>query len=298
MYTNMQANILSITIPRSCDARALQKFIGGALMPETIVIDYVDRVARITLNRPEKLNAISRQLQRELVDALVEAERDDSVRVALISGTGRAFSAGYDLTGGSGVAAEQASAISRDRDGLEELNRNWLRIWDLRLPVVARVHGHCLAGGTQLAMICDVTFAAEDARVGAPQLPLGAGFVASFWAWQVGAKRAKEFFFPVGSMISGREAAEIGLFNRALPPDQLDRYVDDFVELVARTPKEILVLQKKAINRTQEVQGFREALMGGVEIDAIAHFTTPVLEMNQSLKERGLRATLDDFHSQ
>ena len=267
-------------------------------MPETIAVDNVGRVARITLNRPEKLNAISRELQRELVEALVEAERDDAIHVALVSGAGRAFSAGYDLVGGSGVAANQSSAISRDRDGLEELNRNWMRIWDLRLPVVAKVHGHCLAGGTQLATICDVTFVADNARVGAPQLPLGAGFVASFWAWQVGAKRAKEFFFPVGSMISGQEAAEIGLFNRSLAADELDNYVDDYVELVAKTPKEILVLQKKAINRTQEVQGFREALMGGVEIDAIAHFTNPVLEMNRSLKERGLQATLDDFHKQ
>ncbi len=266
--------------------------------PETIAIDRTARVARITLNRPEKLNAISRQLQRELIEALVEAERDDSVHIALVTGAGRAFSAGYDLAGGSGVAAEQSSAISRDRDGLEELNRNWLRIWDLRLPVVAKVHGHCLAGGTQLATICDVSFVAEDARIGAPQLPLGAGFVASYWAWQIGAKRAKELFFPVGSMISGREAAEIGLFNRAVPADQLDQFVDDYVELAARTPKEILVLQKKAINRTQEVQGFREALMGGVEIDAIAHFTNPVLEMNRSLKERGLRATLDEFQRQ
>ena len=267
-------------------------------MPETIAVDHVGRVARITLNRPEKLNAISRELQRELVEVLVEAERDDAIHVAVVSGAGRAFSAGYDLVGGSGVAANQSSAIARDRDGLEELNRNWLRIWDLRLPVIAKVHGHCLAGGTQLATICDVTFVADNARVGAPQLPLGAGFVASFWAWQVGAKRAKEFFFPVGSMISGQEAADIGLFNRSIPADELDGFVNDYVELVAKTPKEILVLQKKAINRTQEVQGFREALMGGVEIDAIAHFTNPVLEMNRSLKERGLRATLDDFHKQ
>lgn len=262
---------------------------------ETIQVEREGRVARIALNRPEKLNAISRAMQRELIEALTQAERDDSIHVALISGAGRAFSAGYDLQGGGGVAADQASAITRDRDGLEELLRNWLRIWDLRLPVVAKVHGHCLAGGTQLAMICDITFVADDARVGAPQLPLGAGFVASFWAWQVGAKRAKEFFFPVGSMISGAEAAEIGLFNRSLPAEQLDEFVDEYVRRAAQTPKEILALQKKAINRTQEVQGFREALLGGVEIDAIAHFSEPVLAMNRSIRERGLRATLDEF---
>lgn len=265
-------------------------------MAETIQYEQTGRVARVTLNRPEKLNAISRQLQRELIEALVEAERDDSVHVALVSGAGRAFSAGYDVVGGSGVAATQASAISRDRDGLDDLVRNWLRIWDLRLPVIAKVHGHCLAGGTQLAIICDVTITADDARVGAPQLPLGAGFVASFWAWQIGAKRAKEFFFPVGSMITGREAADLGLFNRAVPAQQLDEWVDDYVEQVARTPKEILILQKAAINRTAEVQGFRQALMAGVEIDAIAHFSTPVLEINRSIRERGLRATLDEFH--
>ena len=281
-----------------CEAAAGRVVGVDRAMPETIAVERAGRVARVTLNRPEKLNAISRQLQRELIEVLTEAERDDSIHVALVSGAGRAFSAGYDLTGGSGVAAGQSSAISRDRDGLEELNRNWLRIWDLRLPVIAKVHGHCLAGGTQLATICDVTFVSEDARVGAPQLPLGAGFVASYWAWQVGAKRAKELFLPVGSMISGREAAEIGLFNRALPAGELDRFVDDYVESVARTPKEILVLQKKAINRTQEVQGFREAMMSGVEIDAIAHFSEPVLEMNRSIKERGLRATLDAFQQQ
>lgn len=267
-------------------------------MAETILYERTGRIARILLNRPEKLNAISRQLQRELLDALVEAERDDGVHVALVSGAGRAFSAGYDLTGGSGVAAAQSSAIAHDRNGLEQLLSNWLRIWDLRLPVVAKVHGHCLAGGTQLATICDVTISAEDARVGAPQLPLGAGFVASFWAWQIGGKRAKEFFFPVGSMISGREAADIGLFNRALPADQLDAWVEDYVERTTKTPKEILILQKKAINRTQEVQGFREAMTAGVEIDAIAHFSDPVLEMNRSIRERGLRATLDAFHGQ
>ena len=265
---------------------------------ETIDYQRDGRIARITLNRPEKLNAISRQLQTELLDALSEAEADDAVHVALVAGAGRAFSAGYDLVSRDGVAASQASAIARDRDGLELLLSNWLRIWDLRLPVVARVHGHCLAGGTQLAVICDVTFVAEDARVGAPQLPLGAGFVAAFWAWQVGAKRAKEFFFPVGSMISGAEAAQIGLFNRALPAAELDDFVEQYLQSVALTPKEILVLQKKAINRTQDVQGFREALMVGVEIDAIAHFTEPVLEMNRSIRERGLRATLDEFHRQ
>ncbi len=270
---------------------------------ETILYDVQGRVATITLNRPEKLNAISRQLQREVLEALAVAEADSGVRCAVIHGAGRAFSAGYDITRGTdegqgGVGGGQGRAITADRDGLESFLRGWLQIWDLRLPVIAKVHGYCLAGGTQFASICDVTIVAEDARVGAPQLPLGAGFVASFWAWHIGAKRAKEFFFPVGSMISGREAAELGLFNRAVPANELDEAVASYAERVAKTPKEILALQKQAINKTQEVQGFREALMQSIEVDAIAHFSPPVLEMNRRIRENGLKSALQQWQDE
>ncbi|HJN93021.1 MAG TPA: enoyl-CoA hydratase-related protein [Dehalococcoidia bacterium] len=274
---------------------------------ETILYEVSGRVATITLNRPEKLNAISRQLQSDVLEALTVAEADSGIRAAVIQGAGRAFSAGYDVTRGTdeghgaqgadgqGVGAAQARAITVDRDGLESFLRGWFRIWDLRLPVIAKVHGYCLAGGTQFASICDVTIVAEDAKVGAPQLPLGAGFVASFWAWHIGAKRAKELFFPVGSMITGREAADLGLFNRAVPAADLDEVVASYVELVAKTPKEILALQKQAINKTQEVQGFREALMQAVEVDAIAHFSPPVLEMNRRIRENGLKSALQQW---
>ena len=117
----------------------------------------------------------------------------------------------------SGVPADRAAARG-DRAG-------WLEIWDLPLPVIAQVHGVCLAGGTQLAAICDVTFVADDARIGTPQLPLGAGYVASFWAWFVGPKKAKEVFFPTGAVISAAEAVAMGLFNRVVPAAELDAEV-------------------------------------------------------------------------
>lgn len=266
---------------------------------ETVLYEVESRIATITLNRPEKLNAISRQLQREVLEALATAEADPDVRVAVVQGAGRAFSAGYDITRGTDeggtVGAGQPRGITEDRDGLESFLRGWLQVWDTRLPVIAKVHGYCLAGGTQFASICDVTIAAEDTRVGAPQLPLGAGFVASFWAWHVGAKKAKELFFPVGTLITGREAADLGLFNRAVPASELDAVVQEYAELVARTPKEILALQKQAINNTQDVQGFRQALMQAVEIDAIAHFSPPVVEMNRRIREHGLKAALEQW---
>ena len=262
-------------------------------MPDTILYDVAERVATVTLNRPEKLNAITTQRQDELLGALSEAEADPAVHVAVIAGAGRGFCAGYDLVGGNTIP----KGITGDRDWLDRTLRGWLRIWDLRLPVVAKVHGVCLAGGTQLAAMCDVTFCAAEARVGTPQLPLGAGYVAPLWAWFVGPKKAKEIFFPTGTTMTGAEVVELGLFNRAVPADRLDDEVAAYAASVARTPKEILALQKQSINRTQELAGFREAVLQGVELDAIAHLAAPVREMNRYIRDHGLREALRAFQA-
>jgi enoyl-CoA hydratase len=262
-------------------------------MYETIRYETEGRVATVTLNRPEKLNAISGQMQAELVAALEVAEADPGIHVAVVQGEGRAFCAGYDITGGG----TGGGGVTGDRDGLEKMMRNWLRIWDMRLAVVAKVHGYCLAGGTQLATICDITFVSDECRVGTPQLPLGAGYVASSWTWLVGPKKAKEMFFPSGEMISGTEAVEWGLFNRSFPADQLDEAVDEYVARVARTPKEIIALQKQSVNRIQEIQGFREAMMQAVEVDAIAHASKPVRAINAHIREFGLQDALQAFQN-
>lgn len=262
-------------------------------MPETILYEVDGRVATVTLNRPEKLNAITTQLQDELLAALAEAEADPAVHVAVVQGAGRGFCAGYDVAGGNAPPP----GVTGDRDWLERVLGGWLRIWDLRLAVIAKVHGVCLAGGTQLASICDVTFAAADTRVGTPQLPLGAGYVSAFWAWFVGPKKAKEIFFPTGTIITGAEATELGLFNRAVPAEELDEAVATYAAAVARTPKDILALQKQSINRTQELAGFRQAMLQSVEIDAIAHVAPAVREVNRYIRDRGLREALRAFQA-
>ncbi len=259
-------------------------------MPNTILYDVHERIATITLNRPERLNALSPEMQREIDEALSEAERDEAVRVVVIAGAGRAFCAGYDIAG-TGDSA-QIRDVAADRIRLEKMLNRWLRIWDATLPVIAKVHGYCLAGGSQLAIMCDVTIAAEDARVGTPQLPLGAGFLSPIWAWHVGPKKAKELLLPTGTMISGSEAARIGLFNVAVAADQLDQYVAEYAQSVAKTPKAVLALEKLAINRSQEVQGFRQAVLQGAEIDALAHATDAVMETKQQIQEQGLKAAL------
>jgi len=260
-------------------------------MDETILYEVDDRVATVTLNRPEKLNAITPTLQRSLLDALRRAADDESVRVAVVRGAGRGFCAGYDVTSGEMVAR----GVPADRQQLEAVVRGWLEIWDLPLPVIAQVHGVCLAGGTQLAAICDITIVADDARVGTPQLPLGAGYVASFWAWFVGPKKAKEVFFETGATISAQEAVAMGLFNRVVPAAALDEEVMSYAKAVARQPKDLLALQKLAINRTQEAQGFRQALLQGAEVDAIAHASPAVKTVNRHIAEYGLKESLAAF---
>jgi enoyl-CoA hydratase len=260
-------------------------------MAEIIEYSVDGRVATVTLNRPEKLNAITPGLQRELLVALRRAADDEEVRVAIVRGAGRGFCAGYDITSGEMAAR----GVPADRLQLEAILRGWLEIWDLPLPVIAQVHGVCLAGGTQLAAICDVTIAADDARVGTPQLPLGAGYVASFWAWFVGPKKAKEVFFETGAVISAAEAVAMGLFNRVVPAADLEEEVRAYARAVARQPKDLLALQKLAINRTQEAQGFRQALLQGAEIDAIAHVSPSVRAVNRHIAENGLKESLAAF---
>lgn len=262
-------------------------------MADTIQYDVEGRVATVRLNRPEKLNAITKQLQDELLEALRQAEADPKVHVAIVCGSGRGFSAGYDVTGGNVIGG----GVTGDRDWLERVLEGWLAIWDLRLAVIAKVHGVCLAGGTQLAAICDIGFVSEDCKVGTPQLPLGAGYVASFWTWFVGPKKAKEIFFPTGSIITGREAAEMGLFNRACPADGLDEAVAAYAARVARTPKDIIALQKKSINRTQELAGFRQAMLQGADIDAIAHVSPSVRTINKFIAQNGLSEALRAFQA-
>lgn len=266
-------------------------------MAEMVLYEVEDRVATVTLNRPERLNAISWQLMHELLAALEEAERDLDVHVAVVQGAGRAFSTGYEI--GEPHDESRPWSPTADRDSIEDRLRIWFRIPELRLPIIAKVHGYCIAGATQLASICDVTFAAEDTRVGSgPQLPLGAGFVTAFWAWHIGPKRAKRYAFPSGEFITGTEAAELGLFNEAVPAETLDAYVADYVKRISRVPKDVLAIHKLAANRVQEIQGFRAALRTGAELDSIAHFSPEVAAMRNSVKELGVRGAIDAWKEQ
>lgn len=253
------------------------------------------RVATLTIDRQDRLNAISPALDDELLALLNRAEADEGVHAVVIQGAGRAFSTGADTKRDEASGHPVPTSTVEDRAGRELNLQRYFRIWDSPLPVVAKVHGYCLGRAVQLAAVCDVTITADDARVGAPQLPLGAGFNSVYWAWLIGPKKTKELFFNTGSIISGTEAVRIGLFNRAVPAGELDEAVAEYVTRLARTPRDILTLQKRAINRTQDLRGFREAMLQAVDINVTAHHSDAVNEMNRRITRDGLRATIEAF---
>ena len=260
-----------------------------------ILYDKDAGVAHITLNRPDKLNALSQDLLAELEGALFEeAETDADVRVVVVQGAGRAFSTGYDAAEATITDVAAATSISHDREHMVFSQERWWRIRQFPKPVIAQVHGYCLAGATQLAMACDIIIVAEDAQVGNVQAgPMGAGVLGAEFAWQVGAKRAKEIMFVIGSRIDGREAERIGWANRAVPLSRLEAEVTALAQRISQTPQDLLAIEKVAINRMEELMGLRTAMLYAGDLDTIAHYTPPVQQFLAVLKEKGIKGVRD-----
>jgi enoyl-CoA hydratase len=251
-------------------------------------------VAHITFNRPEKLNALSRAMTEETGRAFAEARSDDAVRVVVLKGAGRAFCAGADLSPAGATVAGPHSVPDDAFAILAGVNR-WLEVWHFPKPVIAQVHGYCLGGGAHVASFCDLVIVAEDSQIGWPKLPVGGGFISPVWSWFVGPRRAKEFSFLVGTVFSGREAAEMGWANRAVPAAELDGYVQQLAERVARVPADILRVKKEAINRTLDLQGFTTSVQLTAAWDALAHASPSVEVIRRKIRELGLRGAIAWF---
>lgn len=251
----------------------------------------------LTLNRPERLNAMNATLLSELSDALSALADHEPTRVVAIRGAGRAFSAGYDIE-------RDESAVGEDRDIVDDYTAHarhlerFLQIWDHPKPVIACVHGYCLAGATQLCVFCDITVVAEDAIVGLPSLPLGGGYITPLWVPLVGPKRAKQMSFVAGSKISGMTAAEWGWANYAVAAADLEDDVRRLAREIARTPAPVLRMKKLAINRAADVMGFRTIVPMGAETDALLHFSRPVVELAESIRASGLKEAIAQFRAQ
>jgi enoyl-CoA hydratase len=241
--------------------------------PVHLLIDHpLPGICRLTLNRPEKRNALNNTLRSEIFAALEHNDLDADVRVTVIRGAGPAFCSGYDLSADNTVGQPYHSA-----GGLGQWSRHvvdgWFRIWDLAKPVIAQVHGYCLAGGSELATACDLVYVADDAQIGYPPVRLMSPPDMQFHPWTMGLRQAMEAML-TGDSMSGREAAERGWANRAWPADTLDDEVLKLAERVAKLPPELAAINKRSVHRAMEIMGLRAAIRAGTELQALAFQTT------------------------
>lgn len=247
-------------------------------------------VRRITLNRPEKRNAMDNVLRGELFHALEEADRDAALRVSVVRGAGPGFSAGYDLAADLRVGQPFHTA-GGDGHWPRHVVEGWFRIWDLAKPVIAQVHGHCLAGGSELATACDLVYVAEDARIGYPVVRTMSPPDMQYHPWLMGLRNAMEMML-TGDSISGVEAVRMGFANRAFPAAELDARVLEIAVRVAKIPSDLQAMNKRSVHRAMETMGVRAAIRAGTELQALAFHQPTARAYFQKLAE-GLNAALD-----
>jgi enoyl-CoA hydratase/carnithine racemase len=255
----------------------------------------VGAVRRLTLNRPDVLNALDTALVEELSAALARAADDETVRVLVLRGAGRAFCAGYDLKEEAASLAEHGPLdVAAWREGLAHDVAKMLEVFDHPKPVIAEVHGYCLAGGCDLMMMCDLAIASDDAVFGEPEIRFGSGVVTMVMPWLIGARRAKELLLTGDDRVSAAEALRLGLVNRVVPREDLEAETLALAKRIAVTDPVALSLTKRAINRSMEVAGFREALAANIDLDAIieAAETPERKEFNRIREVQGLKAAI------
>lgn len=249
-------------------------------------------VGLITLNRPERMNAMDQTMLMDLGLALDQAEADTETGAVVVTGAGKGFSSGFDL---KAQAANTPQGIEEWRPVLRRDFDNVMRFWNLAKPTIAAVHGPALAGACELAMACDMTIAAENATFGEPELKFGAGIVVMILPWVVGPKLAKEIILTGEDALPAKRAYEIGMINRVVDND---RYLDEAMALgrrIAFMDSTLVKETKRAINRSYELMGMGAALEAALDIDLLIEgqgMETKRLFLEVARKD-GLRAAID-----
>jgi len=258
---------------------------------ETIKYETEGPLAWITLNRPEKLNAISKRMVAELKLATDRAQCDDEIRVILLKGEGRAFSAGFDL---------EYDADSNIKDELQDDFDLIMRFWDSPKPTIAAVHTYCLGGALELAVACDITVAATGCRFGEPEVKFGSGIVAMLLPYAIGPKRAKEMLLTGNDRISSEQAESWGLVNRVVKTERLVDEARSIAMEIARNDQLAVRITKQALNTTYEIGRMRDALTHALDLDITIETTETdeSRQFNEILKNEGAKAAIDWRDSQ
>lgn len=258
---------------------------------ETIAFERQGPIGVLTLNRPDKLNAINHTMVAEIGRAMDGAEADDDVRVVVLNGAGRSFCAGFDL---SQPGSEKEKGVAEWRQILTDDFEMIMRFWEFPKPTISAVHGYAVAGGFEMAVSCDVTIADESAKFGEPELKFGAGIVAMVLPWITGPKQAKELLFTGNDRVTAERALALGLINHMVPDGEaLEAALAMARDMAVMDPAKI-AMTKQSINRTYDRMGMRDALREALDMDVlITTLVTPEgEEFKKILREDGLKAAV------
>jgi enoyl-CoA hydratase len=271
---------------------ALAKGTNAAGEPLVLIDDPAPHVRRLTLNRPEKRNALCHPLRYQLFAALRAADVDPDVHVTIIRGAGSSFSAGYDLGGGNEGYDLPFYTAAGDGQWPRHVTDGWMSIWDQAKPVIAQVHGYCLAGGSELATGCDLVYVAEDAKIGYPATRFGTPDM-QFHAWFLGMRTAMEMMI-TGDALSGIEAARQGWANRAHPEAELEDRVLEMANRIAKIPPDIVQINKRTVHRAMDVMGLRAAIRSGTEMCSLATHQRSFQAFITKMRTQGLTNALSE----
>jgi enoyl-CoA hydratase len=246
-------------------------------MAGTVLTERDEAVATLTLNRPERLNAITPELAEDLRAALAEAIADDAVRVVRLRGAGRSFCAGYDIGWGSEwMVAEEGDQPWDPMADLRGMNRfvqdTYMALWRSPKPVITQVHGFCVGGGTDFALCSDLIVCAEDCRIGYPPARVWGSPTTAMWTYRLGLERSKRILL-TGDPLDGRLAAEWGLASEAHPEAELDERTLALAHRVARLPANQLQMMKLLVNQVIEQMGLANTQLIGTLLDGAARHT-------------------------
>ena len=264
------------------------------MVSQNVLYQRGDAIAYLTLNRPEKLNALNSDLVLELQEALDVVSADPDVRVAIITGAGRAFSAGFDITPGPGSPSPLNGTVDDWRGHLQDLIDTFMKVWNCPKPIIAAVNGYALGGACELVQVCDVKIASERAVLGEPEIRAGFGPPLLITPYSTNLAAAKELLL-TGDTVDAHEAARLGLVNRVVPHDDLMAECERVARKMCLISQVGIKMTKVAVNRALENMGFLNAVAHNLELMTL--FDTSASpeqdEFNAIAAENGLRAALN-----
>jgi enoyl-CoA hydratase/carnithine racemase len=263
----------------------------GSTQYETIEFERRGPIGLITLNRPKSLNAINEQMIEDLGKVLDAIEVDDEVRVVVLQGAGRAFCAGFDLKDEAEVVDHGVVDLV---PGMQHDMKAIMRLWHFPKPTIAAAHGYAIAGGCELALACDLTVVSEGFKLGEPDLRFGAGIVVLLLPWLTGPKQAKELYLIGDDRVSAERCLEMGLINRVVPEGDHLKVALEMARKIAVIDTFSVSVTKRAINRTYEIMGMREALDAGIDAGCLvdAAVVPEREEFMRIAQEDGLKAAI------